>query len=79
MADLHSALCTCPEKWAGEDERPECPLHEGGKLPRGYGRRTDGTVVNVLASAGFARGPREHGTWSSNVSQPSGIVSYGRT
>jgi hypothetical protein len=78
VADLHSALCTCEWVWAGDGERPLCPLHEGGKLPRGFARRSDGQVVNVLASAGFARKTGGGGTWSTDLQNTSGVISYGR-
>jgi hypothetical protein len=28
MANLLDALCTCPEWWRGQHERPECQTHE---------------------------------------------------
>jgi hypothetical protein len=60
-----SPLCTCPEAWHGQGERPPCAVHEGGEPPPGYGRRKDGTLCRVAATvAGYrlARDPEGMGT-----------------
>jgi hypothetical protein len=63
--------CTCKGIWEGGDERerPLCRLHERGKARR----KSDGAIVDVLRSAGFPRGARERGTWSSDIRHPSGV------
>lgn len=45
---------------------------EDEPLPKGYARRRDGTVVDILRSAGFGSN-REPGTWSSDITVPSGV------
>jgi len=73
MASMTDARCTCPESWQGTGTRPLCRQHE-----RGLARRRDGTLVNVLRSAGVHVQEREAGTWSADLSAPVGIVNYGR-
>lgn len=73
MANLADARCTCPAFWRGNGKRPECVRHEAPgalaeELPPGKARRSDGQVVDVLATIGGpARRPGDPegmpGTW----------------
>jgi hypothetical protein len=61
---------------AGSDSTVAPSATSQGELPKGYARRkSDGTVVNIMASAGFGVGARESGTWSSDISGPVGVRS----
>lgn len=74
MASLLDGLCTCEGTWQGGGNRPACPNHEA-PLPKGKARRkSDGQVVDVLASAGVIPQQREPGTWSPDLEHMSGVV-----
>jgi hypothetical protein len=64
MSALTSPHCTCPHAWRGQGKRPQCVLHEAEGHPDGVlgpgqaRRRSDGTVVTVLATVAGVSAPR---------------------
>jgi hypothetical protein len=61
---------------AGSDASVTPSATSQDELPKGYARRkSDGAIVDIMASAGFGVGAREAGTWSSDLTAPSGVRS----